>query len=140
MVDIFAPDKRKKIMTSIKGKDTKIETLLRKELWKNGVRGYRVGMKIPGRPDIVFPKYKVAIFCDGDFWHGHNFDEWKCRLSPKWHDKIKRNIERDRENDLKLLEQGWTILHFWEWEILGNLEGCYQKVLDTLNGKGYKKN
>ena len=62
-------------MSSIHGKDTKIELLLRKALWKEGFRGYRVGMKLPGKPDIAFPKYNVAVFCDGDFWHGYNFED-----------------------------------------------------------------
>ncbi|MCK5725092.1 MAG: very short patch repair endonuclease [Gammaproteobacteria bacterium] len=139
MVDNLTPEKRSKIMSSIRGKDTKIELLLRKALWKEGIRGYKVSMKIPGRPDIVFPKYKIAIFCDGDFWHGYNFDEWKNRLTTYWFNKIKTNIERDKKNDNKLLAEGWTILHFWEWEILKNVEKCKQIIVDMLFEKGYKK-
>lgn len=126
-------------MSSIHWKDTKIELLLRKALWKDGIRGYRVAMKLPGRPDIVFTKYKVVVFCDGDFWHGYKFGEWKERLSPHWLNKIHRNIERDKENDVKLKDEGWTVLHFWEWEILEDVEMCKQKVVDTLFENGYKK-
>jgi len=135
MVDIFTPEKRSKIMSSIKGKDTKIEIMLRKALWKEGLRGYRVNTKLPGKPDIVFTKYKIAIFCDGDFWHGKDFDEWKGRLTPHWLDKIQKNIERDRRNDLTLLNQGWHIYHFWESEILDNVERCgniVRKKLDEM--------
>ena len=82
MTDIFTPEKRSKIMASIKGKDTKIELLLRKALWKEGIRGYRVNVKLPGKPDIVFTKYKVAIFCDGDFWHGKDFAIWEKVVYP----------------------------------------------------------
>ncbi|WP_440947866.1 very short patch repair endonuclease [Methanosarcina sp. T3] len=139
MTDIFSPEKRSKIMSSIKGKDTKIEIILRKKLWHNGIRGYRVHFKLPGKPDIVFPKYKVAIFCDGDFWHGYNFSEWESRLSPFWHEKIKRNIERDRKNDQILIGRGWEVLHFWEWEILEDGDKCKQEILDTLLKKGYKQ-
>jgi DNA mismatch endonuclease (patch repair protein) len=139
MVDMFSPEKRSKIMSSIKGKDTKIEVLLRRELWHSGIRGYRIRTKLPGTPDIVFTKYKIAIFCDGDFWHGYKFDEWEGRLSPKWHSKIKRNIERDRENDKKLIRSGWDVLHFWEWEILDDVEKCKQKILELLEKKGYKR-
>lgn len=139
MTDIFTPEKRSKIMSSIKGKDTKIEILLRKALWHGGIRGYRVSPKLSGRPDIVFTKYKVAIFCDGDFWHGYKFDEWKGRLNSHWYKKISRNIERDRENDLKLQEDGWFVLHFWEWEILKDVEECKQRILQALYEKKMQK-
>ncbi|VVB97436.1 DNA mismatch endonuclease Vsr [uncultured archaeon] len=127
-------------MSSIHGKDTSIELLLRKALWKEGINGYRVSMKLPGRPDIVFPKYKVAVFCDGDFWHGYKFDEWKERLSPNWFKKIQGNIERDKKNDEKLIGDGWTIAHFWESEILKDVEVCKRKVIKVLVEKGFRKN
>ena len=126
-------------MSSIRGKDTKIELLMRKALRRSGIRGYRVAMKLPGRPDIVFTKYKVVVFCDGDFWHGYKFNELKERLSPHWLNKIQRNIERDKENDAKLKDDGWTVLHFWEWQILEDVEMCKQKIVDTLFEKGYEK-
>jgi len=126
-------------MSSIHGKDTSIELLLRKALWKEGIRGYRVAMKLSGRPDIVFPKYKVIVFCDGDFWHGYKFDEWKKRLSPHWLKKIQGNIERDWKNDLKLMNDGWTVLHFWESEILNDVEICKKKVISALVEKGFGK-
>ncbi|MFA4823889.1 MAG: very short patch repair endonuclease [Methanoregula sp.] len=131
MVDIFSPEKRSKIMASIKGKDTKIELMLRKALWKEGIRGYRVNTKLPGKPDIVFTKYKVAIFCDGDFWHGKDFDELKNRLNPYWIEKIQKNIERDEKNDTRLSKEEWIVLHFWESDILKNLEGCISKIQRT---------
>lgn len=137
MVDIFTPEKRTKIMSSIKGKDTKIEIVLRKALWHEGIKGYRLHLKLPGKPDIAFTKYKVAIFCDGDFWHGYNFSEWEDRLSPYWHKKIKRNIERDKENDKNLIEDGWTVIHFWEWQILKDVERCKKEIIKVLLEKGY---
>jgi DNA mismatch endonuclease (patch repair protein) len=139
MVDIFTPEKRSKIMSSIHGKDTSIELLLRKALRDEGIRGYRVAKKLPGRPDIVFPKYKVAVFCDGDFWHGYKFDEWKGRLSPQWLRKIQGNIERDKKNDLKLMSDGWSVLHFWESELLKDVETCKRKVISALVDKGFGK-
>ena len=137
MVDIFTPEKRTKIMSSIKGKDTKIEIVLRKSLWHEGIKGYRLHFKLPGKPDIAFTKYKVAIFCDGDFWHGYKFSEWEDRLSPYWHKKIKRNIERDKENDKNLIEDGWTVIHFWEWQILKDVERCKKEIIKVLLEKGY---
>ena len=139
LVDNLTPEKRSKIMSSIRGKDTKIELLLRKALRRSGIRGYRVATKLPGKPDIVFTKYKVVVFCDGDFWHGYKFNEWKERLSPYWLNKIQTNIERDKRNDAKLRADGWTVLHFWEWEILDDVELCKKKVINTLFNKGFKK-
>ncbi|MFZ3059686.1 MAG: very short patch repair endonuclease [Candidatus Methanoperedens sp.] len=139
MVDIFTPEKRSKIMSSIHGKDTSIELLLRKALWREGIRGYRVAMKLPGRPDIVFPKYKIAVFCDGDFWHGYKFEEWKGRLSLKWFNKIQGNMERDKKNDLNLMREGWIVIHLWESDILKNVETCKRKVISTLVDKGFGK-
>lgn len=139
MVDIFTPEKRSKIMSSIHGKNTSIELRLRKALWKDGIRGYRVAMKLPGRPDIAFPKYKVAVFCDGDFWHGYNFEEWKGRLSQHWLKKIQKNIERDKENNSKLEDDGWTVFHFWEWEILGDIEKCKRNLVSVLLDKKCEK-
>jgi DNA mismatch endonuclease (patch repair protein) len=132
MADIFTPEKRSKIMASIKGKDTKIELILRKALWKEGIRGYRLNMKLPGKPDIVFTKYKLAIFCDGDFWHGNDFSEWKERLNPYWLDKIQKNIERDRKNDIFLSDDDWTVLHFWESEILDDIPFCLNQIFQAL--------
>ena len=95
-------------------------------------------MKLPGKPDIAFPKYKVAVFCDGDFWHGYNFEDWKSRLSPRWYEKVKGNMERDKRNDSKLMGKGWVVLHFWEWEILENVDLCKREVMDVLIEKGFK--
>jgi DNA mismatch endonuclease (patch repair protein) len=136
MVDIFTPEKRSKIMASIRGKDTKIEILLRKALWRGGVRGYRLNVKLPGKPDIVFPKYKIAIFCDGDFWHGKDFDEWKERLSHHWKEKIQKNIERDKKNDSQLFNAKWIVLHFWESEILESMDDCLIKIKKTIREQG----
>ena len=132
MTDIFSPEKRSKIMSSIKGKNTKIELMLRKALWKEGIRGYRLNSKLPGKPDIVFTKYKIAIFCDGDFWHGKDFDEWKGRLTPHWLEKIQKNMERDRRNDELLEKSGWIVLHFWETEINEKNQRCIFLIRKNL--------
>jgi len=139
MPDVFTKEKRSEIMAKIRGKDTKIEIALRRELWKSGIRGYRLRMKLPGRPDIAFPKYKVAIFCDGDFWHGYKFSDWKDRLPQYWLKKIYGNMERDKENDLRLAKDGWLIIHFWEHELEKNVAQCKQKVYDVLTERGFKK-
>jgi len=139
MPDMFTKEKRSEIMAKIRGKDTKIEITLRKELRKSGIRGYRLRMKLPGRPDIAFPKYKVAVFCDGDFWHGYKFNDWKDRLPQYWLKKINGNMERDKENDLRLAKDGWLTIHFWEHELEKNVAQCIQKVYDVLTERGFKK-
>lgn len=128
-------------MSSIKSKDTEPELLLRKALWKKGFR-YRVNYKkLPGKPDIVFTKAKFVIFCDGDFWHGHN---WAIRGIPSleeelagyndfWREKILKNIERDKRNTETLEAEGWTVIRFWESEIRNNLEGCVTKIQLTYS-------
>lgn len=107
---------------SSKKTDTTCEVALRKLLWRNGLR-YRKNVRtLPGKPDIVFHKARVVVFCDGDFWHGRNWPERRKRLlrgnNPEyWIGKISRNMERDRENDEKLRGEGWLVLRFWETDI-----------------------
>lgn len=129
-----------KIMSSIKGKDTKPELLLRKALWRRNHR-YRTNVKtLPGKPDIVFTKYKVAVFCDGDFWHGHNWairgkgslDEELSSYSEFWRAKIQRNVERDREIDRDLILMGWSVVRVWESDIKKDLDACVKVVEDAL--------
>lgn len=116
-------------MSRIKGKDTKIEVLLRKALWHEGIR-YRKYYRIYDcHPDIVITKYKIVIFCDGVFWHGKNFHEHQIKHnSVYWDNKIRRNIERDLENTIMLRDNGWIVIRFWEDEILRDLQGCVEKV------------
>jgi len=124
-------------MSSIKSKNTKPELLLRRGLWSKGLR-YRVNVKnLPGKPDVVFTRAKIAVFCDGDFWHGNNWkirgmsslEEELARYSEFWQIKIRRNIERDKENTKKLQLNGWTVLRFWESEIKDDLVKCVSTVV-----------
>ncbi len=129
-----------KIMSAVKSKDIRPELKLRKALWKEGLR-YRVNYKrLPEKPDIVFTKLKVVVFCDGDFWHGHNWairgqsslQEELSGYSQYWRDKILRNIERDEENNKALKAQGWTVIRIWESDIKNDIEGCVETVKETL--------
>lgn len=115
-------------MRSIKSKDTKVEMMLRSELWKRGHR-YRTHMKLPGSPDVVFTKKKVAVFIDGDFWHGYEYKKLKPKLKNEfWVNKIKRNKERDKEVNKKLRKEGWKVIRVWEHEIRNDLPGCVKKI------------
>ena len=135
-MDVLTPEQRHRNMSNIKSKDTSIELLLRKELWSRGYR-YRKNYKLlPGKPDVVLTKYKIAIFCDSEFFHGKDWNWKKEKLkksnnSGYWINKIERNMERDKENDQQLLFQGWTVIHFWGNDIKRNLDDCI-KVIEEL--------
>ncbi len=111
------------------------ETRLAKSLWHNGIR-YRLNYKgVPGSPDIAITKYKIAVFVDGEFWHGQNWDERKAKLKSNrdyWIEKIEENIARDKRNNASLADQGWRVIRFWEKEVLKDTEKCVQKVLSLI--------
>lgn len=126
-----------KNMSRIRGKDTSIELTLRKALWKKGYRYRKNYKQLPGKPDIVLTKYKIAIFCDGEFFHGKDWEILKPRLkkgknSDYWIPKIGRNMERDREKDKELLFLGWTVIHFWGKDILKNTDECLCVIEETI--------
>ena len=137
MPDVLTPEQRRKNMQNIRSKDTEIEILLRKALWKKGYR-YRKNYKdLPGTPDIALTKYNIAIFCDGEFFHGKNWEVLKPRLeksnnSEFWIKKISRNMERDDEVNKALLFLGWTVIRFWGDEIKRNTEECVRVVEETV--------
>ena len=117
----------------IRSKDTKAELLLRKALWHKGLR-YRKNVKsLPGTPDIVFTKQKIAVFVDGDFWHarGHQDKPGEQVATNKdfWRKKLTDNVERDRFVNDALLEQGWLVLRFWESDVKKNLDKCVDEIL-----------
>lgn len=138
-MDNLTPQQRQKNMKRIKCKDTAIELALRKALWERGHR-YRKNYKgLPGHPDIVFTKYKIAIFCDGEFFHGKNWEEMKVSLqksnnSEYWIRKISRNIERDEEVNKQLRNLGWSVLRFWGQDIKKDLNGCIKTIEEQIFG------
>ena len=132
----YTTKKRSKIMSKIPGKNTKPELLFRKGLWKKGIR-YRVdSTKLPGKPDVSNQKYKLAIFIDGEFWHGYDWPERKETLKSNrafWIPKIERNMQRDREVNKQLKEMGFTVFRFWTNEIKTNLDKCINDILVYIN-------
>lgn len=127
MTDIFTEEKRSLLMKKVKNKNTNIELILRKELFRRGYR-FRIKSKLFGKPDIVFSKQKVAIFCDGDFWHGKNYKNEKENYKDFWVKKINTNIKRDRVVNKTLKKEGWIVLRFWKTEILKNKGSCLEKI------------
>lgn len=116
-MDVLTKQQRHKAMKNIKRKDTKIELILRKALWHKGIHYRKNYKQLPGSPDIALTKYKIAIFCDGEFFHGYNWRIQKKKLeksnnSEYWIKKISRNIERDSDVDKQLFALGWTVVHF----------------------------
>ena len=138
-MDNHTPEQRKKNMQAIKSKDTEIEIILRKELWSRGYRYRKNYKKLIGKPDIALTKYKIAIFCDSEFWHGKNYHESTDRIGTNaeyWKQKILRNIERDRQVTEQLTLDGWTVLRFWEKDIRKDTENCVQTILNAIEKRG----
>ena len=142
-MDNHTPEQRKRNMQAIKSKDTEIEIILRKELWSRGYRYRKNYKKLIGKPDIALTKYKIVVFCDSEFWHGKNYKESTDRIgtnSEYWKQKIKRNMERDREVNEKLIADGWIVLRFWEKEIRKEFDSCISKIEEAIqNSKARTK-
>ena len=137
MSDVLTPEQRRKNMQHIKAFDTKIEVLLRKALWHKGYRYRKNYNALPGKPDIVLTKYKIAIFCDSEFFHGKDWEVLKPRLEKGnngefWISKISRNRERDDEINRKLLFMGWTVIRFWGDDIKKNTDECVKVIEETI--------
>lgn len=131
----YTTPERSKMMGKIRGKNTKPELRFRKALWKAGYR-YRVDYKkLIGKPDILLKRYKTAIFIDGEYWHGHNWEVRKNKIKTNrefWIPKIERNIQRDEEVNEELNRLGYTVFRFWESQIKKELEDCLNKVISHL--------
>lgn len=128
---------RSRNMAAIKNKDTKIELILRKALWHKGYRYRKNDTRLPGKPDIVLPRYHIAIFCDSEFFHGKDFEALKKQLSKSdnsdfWIDKIQKNIKRDMDVEKELKSQGWTVLRFWGKEITKDTDGCIRAIEEVI--------
>ena len=124
-----------KRMSKVKLKRGDAETFLAKALWHEGIR-YRLNYKkLPGSPDIAITKYKIAVFVDGEFWHGYNWDEKKLKLKRNreyWVQKIEENIARDNRVDRELIAMEWTPIHFWSKEVKKDTRNCVDTVLETI--------
>lgn len=130
-------EQRRKTMSHIRRKNTSIEIALRRALWNRGYR-YRKNYKVlPGSPDICLTKYKIAIFCDSEFFHGKDWEVLKPKLEKGnngtyWVKKIQENIYRDDEIDKELIALGWTVIHFWGKDILNNTDECLKVIEETI--------
>ncbi len=136
-MDNHTKEQRRKNMQAVKSRDSKIELVLRRALWRRGLR-YRKNVKgIYGKPDIAFIGKRVAVFCDSEFWHGYQWDLKKNEIHTRkdfWVDKIERNMKRDEEVNRRLTEQDWIVLRFWGKEILKETEKCCDIIEKALEG------
>jgi DNA mismatch endonuclease Vsr len=123
-MDKLTKEQRQKNMRAVKSRGSKIELKLDKAMWKRGLRYRKNDKTVFGRPDFTFKKFKVAVFCDSEFWHGKDWEikkhEHKSNIK-FWHQKIERNIERDKEVNNKLSKSGWKVIRFWGKEIENDL-------------------
>lgn len=116
-MDIFTAKKRSEIMRNIPSKNTAPELKLRKALYALGLRYRLHPKKVLGKPDVVFPKQKVAVFVDGDWWHGRNYDRDSQKYTDFWKDKIANNMERDIKVSSELSKDGWKVVRLWQKDI-----------------------
>lgn len=136
MSDKLSKEQRSWNMSRIRGKDTGIEVAVRKQLFSLGYRYRKNDKKLPGKPDIVFPKYKTVVFIHGCFWHMHS--DCKIARIPKsntnfWIEKLNRNVEKDQKNTSLLKEMGWNVITVWECEIIKDLPAVTQRIVNSLN-------
>ena len=134
MVDVVSPAKRSEMMSGIKGKNTKPEIIVRGALFKRGFRYLLHYKGLPGKPDLVFPKYKTVVFVNGCFWHGHDCHLFKWpKSNPEfWKKKITGNQKRDRKNEKLLTDQGWRVNTIWECALKGKSSNDINSEIDKL--------
>lgn len=135
-MDRITQDQRRKTMRAIKSKNSKIEIKLRKYLWQKGYR-YRKHYKVAtGNPDIVFVSKKIAVFCDSEFWHGHDWKHKRRTIKSNqkfWISKIEKNMQRDKYVTKTLKKQGWIVLRFWGKQIDNSVENCVKEIEKAFN-------
>ena len=130
-MDRLTKEQRRKNMQAVRNKDSKIEIALRSALWSKGYRYRKNYTKLEGKPDIVIPKYKLAIFCDSEFWHGYNWDTRKHDIKSNkdfWIKEIEGNIKRDEYVNKILQDQGWKVIRLWGKDIQKNMDECLLKI------------
>lgn len=133
-MDKVSKEKRSEIMSRIRSKGTKVESIVFKELRKRGIYFQKHYKKAPGNPDIALPRKKKAVFIDGDFWHGYQFEKLKERLPETyWQKKIEKNVARDKETRKTLKENGWVVISIWEHEVYNNFDSTINYLKNFLS-------
>ncbi len=131
----YTTEQRSKQMSKIRAKNTKTEVIFRKALWHNGFRFRKNSKYVIGKPDVSSKKLKIAVFVDGEFWHGYDWETRKEKIKSNrgfWVPKIERNMQRDREVNFKLEKAGFTVMRFWEKDIKRDFDGAVTKVMEVV--------
>lgn len=132
MTDNLTKKQRSYCMSQVKGRDTSLERLIRSELHKSGLRFRKHVSTLPGKPDIVFPRKRLAVFLDGDFWHGYRFPQWENKIPSFWKKKINETRKRDRRNHQNLRNMGWKVIRIWQHQIKNNPEEQIEKIVKEV--------
>jgi DNA mismatch endonuclease (patch repair protein) len=133
------PDVRRRIMASIRKKDTRPELLLRAALWRAGARGWRCHTRLTGSPDVLFSRWRVAVFVDGVWWHGHPDYLPRGRRGLYWDTKIAGNMERDARVNRELARQGWTVVRIWDLDVIAAPDAAAKLVFRALARGGWRR-
>ena len=136
--DHLTPEQRHHKMASVPSKDTSIEVAVRKAVHARGLRFRKHVRGLPGTPDIVFPGPRVAVFVDGDFWHGWRLPAWRHTLKPFWINKIEGNRQRDQRNFARLRRQGWVVIRVWEHDVQADVERVADKIEAAVRARAPK--
>jgi len=126
--DNLTPAQRSYAMSRVRSRDTAPELAVRRELFRRGYRFRTHRKDLPGCPDIVFVRAHVAVFVDGEFWHGRRFATWSETLSDYWREKIERNIRRDRRSRRQLRSMGWTIVRVWDRDVMRSVSCAVAEI------------
>ena len=132
MVDNLTPEQRSRCMSRIRSKDTVLEVRVRSAIYERGLRFRKHVRNLPGCPDIVFPHAKLAVFIDGDFWHGYDFENWSNRVEGYWKQKIEGNRERDIRYTEDLHKLGWQVIRIWQHEFNENFSDCIDRIVSVV--------
>jgi DNA mismatch endonuclease (patch repair protein) len=130
--DNLTKEQRSYCMSRVRGKDTSLEVRVRSALHRKGYRFRKHVRDLPGKPDIVFPRESLAVFIDGDFWHGWRFPQWRDNLSHAWQEKIEVNRRRDRRNFRRLRRNGWRVLRLWEHQIKSDFDDAIGRIVNAI--------
>ena len=133
MADHLTPEQRSRAMKRVKLKNGSLEKVVQQTLRSKGLKFQRNVRTLPGSPDIVFRKEKIAIFVDGDFWHGWRLPAWEHKLHKFWRDKLRANCARDQRNFRRLRAQGWKVIRIWQHELIPKYESRYiERIFQAL--------
>ena len=135
MADNLTPAQRSYCMSQVKGRDTGLERTVMDALRRRQLRFRTYVADLPGRPDVVFRSDRIAVFIDGDFWHGYRFPAWRRTVSAFWREKIAKNRARDRRNFAKLRRAGWTVIRVWQHDVRKRLDECIVRIVAAVEAR-----